>query len=76
MTVTSMEFIQETFLLCDVLEKAKDHVKAEIKNTKEEIEIIEGLTVKEVPPTDPLIEPDPEAGDTESTQQLRDKGIL
>ena len=67
--------------LCEVLEKAKDHVKEEIKRTKEEIELNEGLTVKELIPTDPLItdpllEPDPEAGDTENAQQLRDKGIL
>ena len=62
--------------LCEVLEKAKDHVKEEIKRTKEEIEVIEGLTVKELPPTDPLIESDPEAGDTDSAQSLRDKGIL
>ena len=38
--------------------------------------MIEGLTVKELTPTDPLIEPDPEAGDIENAQQLRDKGIL
>ena len=74
--------------LCEVLEKAKDHVKEQIKKTKEEIkrtkeqiELNEGLTVKELIPTDPLItdpllEPDPEAGDTENAQQLRDKGIL
>ena len=67
--------------LCEILEKAKDHVKEEIKRTKEQIELNEGLTVKELIPTDPLItdpllEPDPEAGDTENAQQLRDKGIL
>ena len=38
--------------------------------------MIEGLTVKELPPTDPLLEPDPEAGDTDNAQSLRDKGIL
>ena len=62
--------------LCEVLEKAKDHVKEEIKRTKEEIEVIEGLTVKELTPTDPLLEPDSEAGDIDSVQSLRDKGIV
>jgi len=34
-----------------------------------------GLTVKELPPTDPLI-PDPEAADIDDPETLRDKGIL
>ena len=47
--------------------------------TKEEIELCgDGLTIKEPTPTLAPIEDtgDPEAGDTETPEQLRDKGIL
>ena len=62
--------------LMEILNSAKDHIKVVIKDTKEEIEMCgDGLTVVEPKVTDPL-SPDPEAGDTDSPEQLRDKGIL
>jgi len=62
--------------LMEILNSAKDHIKVVIKDTKEEIEMSgDGLTVRDTEPTDPLT-PDPEAADTETPDQLRDKGIL
>ena len=44
--------------LMEDINKAKDHCKVVIKDTKEEIEASEdGLTVIEPAPTDPLLEP-------------------
>jgi|TARA_R100001530_G_scaffold40829_2_gene31365 hypothetical protein len=62
--------------LMEILNSAKDHIKVVIKDTKEEIEMSgDGLTVRDTEATDPLIA-DPEAADTETPDQLRDKGIL
>ena len=57
--------------LMEDINKAKDHIKVVFKDTKEEIEMSgDGLTIQDEPATDPF------AGDTESPEQLRDKGIL
>ena len=62
--------------LMEILNSAKDHIKVVIKDTKEEIEMSgDGLTVRDTEATDPLIA-DPEAADTDTPEQLRDKGIL
>ena len=65
--------------LMEILNSAKDHIKVVIKDTKEEIELCgDGLTIKDPITTLAPIEDtgDPEAGDTETPEQLRDKGVL
>ena len=65
--------------LMEILNSAKDHIKVVIKDTKEEIELCgDGLTIKEPTPTLAPIEDtgDPETADTDTPEQLRDKGIL
>ncbi len=63
--------------LMEDINKTKNHIKAVITDTKEEIELSgDGLTIKDEFKTDQLLEPDAEAADTDSIQTLRDKGIL
>ena len=65
--------------LMEILNSAKDHIKVVIKDTKEEIELCgDGLTIKHPKPTlDPIEDTgDPETADTDTPEQLRDKGIL
>ena len=67
--------------LMEILNSAKDHIKVVIKDTKEEIEMCgDGLTIKEPTPTlDPINQEDtgdPETADTDSPEQLRDKGLI
>ena len=63
--------------LMEDINKTKDHLKMVVTDTKEEIEMSgDGLTIKDEPVTDPLVEPDADAADIDTTQTLRDKGML